>query len=78
MVSLQQLVSFINFCVVIYVQSPVAAIVQINDLSFIQQIFAYELCASTVLKALSLNLWYLTGEIAPLCLFSNNLTLTPL
>ena len=75
MVSLQQLVSFINFCVVIYVQSPVAAIVQINDLSFIQQIFAYvnELCASTALKALPLNLWYLTGEIAPLCLFSNKL-----
>ena len=42
-----------------------------------QQLFYYaevdELCATTALYACSRHFWYLTGELIPLCSFSNKL-----
>ena len=73
---------FMNFCVLVYVPwwitSSVASQAPINDLHFMQQLFACadvdKLCTSTALNAFSHHLWYLTGELIPLCLFSNKIT----
>ena len=78
---LQELIRFTNFCVLVYVPwwitSPVASEAPINDLNFMQQLFAYadidKVCSSTALSSLSRHLWYLTGELVPLCLFSSKI-----
>ena len=79
---LLKLIQFTNFCVFVYVPwwitSPLASQAPMNDIKFMQQLFAYDgvdsSCASAALNAVSRHLWYLTGELIPLCLFDNNLT----
>ena len=60
-----------------WIISPVASEAPNNDVTLLQQLFAYvnfdESCATTALDSLHTHLWYLTGEF-PLCLFSAKLT----
>ena len=77
---LENLHKFVNFCVCIYlpwwIKCPLAASAPLNDLLFITDIKKYKeaTCSTEALKAFSRHLDYLTEELIPLGLFSDEVS----
>ena len=78
---LEKLQRFANFAVLVYIpwwmKSPLVADAPFNDLKLLRSISNYasidEQRGAAAMKALSRHLWYLTEELVPLCLFSDEI-----
>ncbi len=81
---LAKLHKFVKFAVYVYVPwwltCPVASAAPLNDLKLISNIIEYrkvnKCCADGALDAMSRHLWYLTEELVPLVLFSNQVNVS--
>ena len=78
---LEKLQRFANFAVLVYIpwwmKSPLVADAPFNDLKLLRSISNYtsidKQSSAAAMKTLSWHLWYLTEELVPLYLFSNEM-----